>query len=385
MIAQLKKGCGFAGLTAYCNKLGSDKARIIEHQGVCMVSSKAMAASLLAQAKMNERVKQFVGHAMLSFSPKDEPKLTDEFVLRVAHEYMERMGIKNTQYIIYRHYDQPHGHVHIAYNRVDNDGNAIKTDTNFRASALATQAITRKFKLTFGKGKDGVRRERLRGRDKAKYHLYDTIKEALRHVHGWEALRAWLMKKGVDMNVKTYPDGHKGVSFSDGKTSFAGSKIDRSLGYYSIDKMFREYAKRSGASLGVQKAQATAGDRTEKERLDDYHSYWNGGLSGYRDGNGTSYESGRSVSNAGKESDNKYNINEALERSEGSSDSGSTANEGIGEGIGGGIAAAAAEVILQPHVVPTMGGGGGGDTGSRKKRDDEEDDEERRPRRKGRR
>ncbi len=245
---------------------------------------------------------------------------------------------------------------------------------------MATQAITRAFKLTFGKGKDGVRRERLKGRDKAKYHLYDTIKEALRHVHGWEALRAWLMKKGVDMNVKTYPDGHKGISFSDGKTSFAGSKIDRSLGYYNIDKMFREYTRSNGESFGATKEQARAEDRAEKESLDDFYSYWNGGPLGERDGSGSSYKPDRSVSNADLESDNNDNINEALGRSEGSSDSGSTASEGIGEGI----AAAVAEVILQPHAVPTMGGGGGGDTGSRKKRDDEENDEEYRPRRKGR-
>ncbi len=376
MIAQLKKGCGFAGLTAYCRKLSEEKSRIIEHKGVCTISPKAMAASLNAQAKMNDRVKLFVGHAMLSFSPKDEPKLTDKFLLKVSHKYMERMGIKNTQYVIYRHYDQPHGHVHIVYNRVDNEGNAIKTDTNFRASAAATIAIKREFGLTFGKDKQNVRRERLKGKDKVKYHLYDTISEALRHVHAWYELREWLKNKGVDMRVED-KNGRKGVSFSDGKYSFAGSKIDRTLGYTRIDKIFREYALRSDATVGNSRSHTSEEKSIEKEDMGIPN--WARGRSSEQYIRST-HSRATSNGDVGEENSISIKNNVSNGSSEVSSDSGSS----IGDGIVDGFVAAASELILQPHVVPTIGGGGG-NTDSKKKRDDDDEENEQVPRRKGRR
>ncbi len=50
---------------------------------------------------------------------------------QIAREYMERMVIKDTQYIIGRHFDKEHPHVHIAFNRIDNNGKTI-SDRNDR-------------------------------------------------------------------------------------------------------------------------------------------------------------------------------------------------------------------------------------------------------------
>lgn len=71
---------------------------------------------------------------------------------QIAREYLQRMGIVNTQFVVFRHQDQPHVHVHIVYNRVDNDGNSISSDSDFRKSAAITKALTREYGLTFGKG-----------------------------------------------------------------------------------------------------------------------------------------------------------------------------------------------------------------------------------------
>ena len=46
----------------------------------------------------------------------------------LAREYMEKTGIKDTQYIIARHHDQKHPHIHIVYNRVDNNGRTWDSD-----------------------------------------------------------------------------------------------------------------------------------------------------------------------------------------------------------------------------------------------------------------
>lgn len=65
------------------------------------------------QALLNPRLKNTVGHIFLSFSPKDASRMTDALMTRIAKEYMQRMGITDTQYLLLRHLDQPHPHCHI--------------------------------------------------------------------------------------------------------------------------------------------------------------------------------------------------------------------------------------------------------------------------------
>ena len=46
---------------------------------------------------------------------------------------MEKMGIRDTKYIIGRHYDKEHPHVHIAFNRVDITVEPSATETTVTA------------------------------------------------------------------------------------------------------------------------------------------------------------------------------------------------------------------------------------------------------------
>ena len=142
MIAQIKSGSQFAGLVNYANDIAKKGAVIIASEGVCTSSNESITASFQAQAKMRPGLKKFVGHISLSFAPEDTPRLNDEFMAEVAKEYLRRMGITDTQYVISRHKDQPHGHVHIVYNRVRNDGSALTGDSNFRKSIAVTRGST---------------------------------------------------------------------------------------------------------------------------------------------------------------------------------------------------------------------------------------------------
>lgn len=153
----------------------------------------------------------------------------------IAKEYLRRMGIVNTQYVMSRHHDKPHPHVHIAYNRVDNDGNAITGDQGFRKSARITQALTREYGLTFSKGKKKVNRDRLKGKTAVKYRIYDTVTEVLQTCRSMEALKAALAARGIGMNITLNAEGKpKGVVFTYNNISFGGYQIDRSMTYAKL-------------------------------------------------------------------------------------------------------------------------------------------------------
>jgi len=77
-------------------------------------------------------------------------------------DYMERKGIRETQYLIARHFDKEHPHVHIAFNRIDNDGKTI-TDRNYRlCGPRICKELTLKYGLHMANGKEDVKRDRLK-------------------------------------------------------------------------------------------------------------------------------------------------------------------------------------------------------------------------------
>ena len=105
------------------------------------------------QTLLNPWIKNAVGHISLSFSPKDADRLTDPVMAQIAWEYMERIGIRNTQFLIVRHKDQAHPHCHIVYNRVGNNGQTI-SDKNIKIrNGKVYKELTTKYDYTIRKTK----------------------------------------------------------------------------------------------------------------------------------------------------------------------------------------------------------------------------------------
>jgi type IV secretory pathway VirD2 relaxase len=88
-------------------------ATLLEAEGVLADTTKDIIRSFAMQRSGRKEIKQPVGHIPLSFSPEDKERLTDEFMVQLAKEYMKEMGIKNTQYIIVRHNNTDNSHLHI--------------------------------------------------------------------------------------------------------------------------------------------------------------------------------------------------------------------------------------------------------------------------------
>lgn len=62
--------------------------------------------SFNVQSQMNIKEAKPVGHIALSLSKEDEPRLTDRAMTGIALDYMERMGIRDTQFFIARHFTE---------------------------------------------------------------------------------------------------------------------------------------------------------------------------------------------------------------------------------------------------------------------------------------
>lgn len=236
MIAKIVKGSGFREVTGYI--IDSKKnARIIAHAGLFIEDVATITKSFEAQAGMNPKVSRPVGHIALGFSKEDENRLTSRIMAEIALEYMERMGIRNTQFFIARHFDKEHPHIHIAYNRIDNDGRTISDKNERIRSTRICKELTKKYNLYFANGKERVKQHRLKEPDKTKYGLYSILKSEVSRCGNWNILAANLKKQGVEIQFKYKgkSDEVQGIVFTMNGYSFSGSKIDRRFSFSKID------------------------------------------------------------------------------------------------------------------------------------------------------
>ena len=236
MIAKIVKGSNFKGVVSYILDKEKD-ARILVCDGLFAENKETTAGSFEAQARMNPKVTKPVGHIALAFSKEDEHRLTDRAMAGIALEYLSTMGITDTQILIVRHFDKEHPHVHIAFNRIANDGRTISDRNERIRSTRICKGLTQKYSLYFADSKEQVKRHRLKKPDKTKYELYSILKSEVARCGNWDILIANLKKQGVEVRFKYKgsSDEVQGVVFSKNGYPFSGSKIDRRLSYSKID------------------------------------------------------------------------------------------------------------------------------------------------------
>ena len=192
------------------------------------------------QTGMNPDLKKPVGHIALSYSAVDAPKLTDEKMVQLAQEYMREMKITDTQYIIVRHQDREHPHVHIVFNRIDNNGKTISDRNDMYRNEQVCKKLKAKHGLYFAKGKEQVKQHRLKEPDKSKYEIYTAVKNEIGKSRNWKQLQHRLAEKGITIQFKRkgQTDEIQGISFSKGEYTFKGSEIDRSFSFSKLDRYF---------------------------------------------------------------------------------------------------------------------------------------------------
>ncbi|OJV78771.1 MAG: hypothetical protein BGO34_02235 [Bacteroidia bacterium 44-10] len=239
MIAKNIKGKSFKGCVRY---VMNDTAQLLEAEGVLAGTTEDIIRSFAMQRSGRREVKQPVGHIPISFAPEDKERMTNDFMVQLAKEYMEEMGIRNTQYIIVRHHNTGNEHLHIVYNRINNDLKLISVNHDYKRNIKVCKKLKDKHGLTYGKGKERVKRAKLKNPDKVKYHIYDTIKAVLPQCKDEKELQSLLLKSGIhtEFKLKRTTEEVEGLSFRYGDFTFKGSQVDRKFSYGNLKKVFQK-------------------------------------------------------------------------------------------------------------------------------------------------
>ena len=259
MIGKLKKGASFGGCIRYVT--GKDEAKILASDGVLLGTNAEITQSFELQRHLNPRIKKPVGHIALSFKPEDRPRLTDEFMAKIALEYMQMMGITKTQFIIVRHHNTDNPHCHIVYNRINNEGKLISDRNDYRRNEQVTKALKSKYGFTYGTDKSKTNTRKLRNAERAKYEIHNAVKDAFKVADSWQKFKSELEKRGVHLEF-VYKDKERtkvqGIRFCKDGYSFKGTQISREYSFDKLDaRLGTEYNRVSPGAESMQGGQAS--------------------------------------------------------------------------------------------------------------------------------
>lgn len=236
MIAKLFKGAGFAGILPYV--LNRKAAHLLEAVGVRNYDTAAMVRDFQWQRSLRMEVRKPMAHTVLSWSQQDRHKIDPPAMARFAREYLERLGVTNTQYLTVYHSDTAHPHVHVVYNRVDNEGRGIHINREWYNSGRICQEMSALHGFSRRTNRHYIHRGALRGRDRQRIAVYDALSMVLKVAQSWKELKSRLALQQVEVFfARKRKDGPPiGIVFGKDQIKFKGSAIGRDFTLQEIQR-----------------------------------------------------------------------------------------------------------------------------------------------------
>ena len=244
MIAKQAKGADFFGVLKY-NQGKVDKGEAI------ILDSNLASSSVIKQTKEFNVIRQLkpnlskaVYHVSLNLPYEDSNKLSDEKFANLARDYLEGMGFYQNNYIIYKHFDQDHSHIHIVANRVNFSGNVVSDSQDYKRSEALIRKLEQKYNLT-----EFVRKEQSNVLSKGeiekclrtgdvpeRLELQNILIEILNQNLLMKDFIDKLKLKGVNVKInQSLTTGFiSGISFEYKGTFYKGSKIHKNFSWNNI-------------------------------------------------------------------------------------------------------------------------------------------------------
>lgn len=226
MIGKTGTGTGFGGCLRYVME-EDKKPEILQSHGVYGDNPNQIARQFQAIRQENLKVIKAVWHTSLSFAYID--KVSDEKKVEIALDYLEKMCFNNHQYIIVKHNDRKHEHIHIIANRVGFDGQAVDQAWCQNRTAKACDELELKHNLTIARDQGHKKiNDKIPAKKQAKEYINKEVTIALKGSKDLNQFKEKLQEKGIDVQLHQHSETGKnyGVSFGYEGMKFKGSAVD---------------------------------------------------------------------------------------------------------------------------------------------------------------
>jgi Relaxase/Mobilisation nuclease domain len=235
MIGKTVIGRSFNGCVNYnLSKVENGFGELLECRGVRDINRTMIKQDFNSRKTVNPKLTKCVWHTSLSF----QDKLDSKQMLTIGKAWMKDMGLSNTQYVILRHNDTEHLHIHIIANRIDDEGKTISDSNNWKRSEAVCKQLTQRFNLTLlpsERNEKKIDRDKLRGRDLLKTDINRVIRQEIKNSRNLENFADRMNKKGFQCSLRYNPDSSiRGISFERGGIKIKASDIHKSLSAKNI-------------------------------------------------------------------------------------------------------------------------------------------------------
>ena len=268
MIQSIHKGRGFRGVLNYV--FGRAKSPELVGGNMYGTDPRALAQEFGEWRELRPGLTRAVFHSSLSLphGPGGREELTDMQWREVAERYLEHLGYGRSPFVVVRHRDTEHDHVHIVAARIGADGRTVSDSHDFRRGEEILRQLEREYGLTQVKSAHEVEKTALRpgeirhlertGEVSARLRLQDLLDRAAADRPTMTAFLERLRAAGVEAAPRVATTGHvSGISYGFDGASFRGSALGRVYSWRGLqERLGVDY--RPERDLGAVRAAAGA-------------------------------------------------------------------------------------------------------------------------------
>ena len=242
MIVRQIKGKSFRGVLNYLEREQS----LIIGGNMGGKTPRELSAEFAVSRQLNPRLSKAVYHSSLSLPKSD--RLDQDGWNEIADDYMKGMGFEDSQYVVYRHSDTKHDHIHIVASRIRiTDGTTVSDSWDYVKSKKLIKELEQKYELTPTISlKQSLRREQTTGEQRliertgeesVRLKLQSAIDEQINLPITMPELVNRLKNQGIDAKISITRTGKiKGISYKLDGIAFSGTKLGRGYTFPGLQK-----------------------------------------------------------------------------------------------------------------------------------------------------
>jgi len=268
MTADQVKGKGFRGALNYnLEKISKGKAELLDMSFAELKVGPIMDEVRMVRMQRPNLAKYFY-HTSLNFPVNED--LDNKQMKAIAHDYLDAMGFKSNQYMIFRHYDADHPHLHLLVNRIGYDGSLVSDSNDYQRSEAVLRQLERKYGLTpvisskhaqeRAMTKNELEMMKRTDEPSTKMKLQVILKEVLRQKPATAEFIQALEAKGINVRFNQASTGFvSGISYGFEGLQFKGQHIGNAYKWSSVKNSIGYEQERDRAT--VHEANIRAGAR----------------------------------------------------------------------------------------------------------------------------
>ncbi|MEI9918952.1 MAG: relaxase/mobilization nuclease domain-containing protein [Bacteroidota bacterium] len=271
MTANMIKGKGFGGALRYnLEKVDKGVAEILDSSFVDATQTSIMKEMQMVKMLRPNLQKHFY-HTSINFPPSEN--LSSEKMKEIGREYLEESGFTQHQFIMFRHHDAEHPHLHILVSRIGYDGSVLSDSNDFAKCEIILRRLEKKHNLAEvvssrnaqkrAVTKNELEMEKRTGIPSNKMRMQSIIKDALNSSKKPSCIEFVQRLQSRDINVlfNQASTGYvSGISYSYKGMTITGSKLGTDFKWATIKANINYDQDRDRILIQAINAQMKSGD-----------------------------------------------------------------------------------------------------------------------------